>query len=896
MNKTKKIATAVVSLVLASTMCLSIAGCSTTREPKDLTASQDTLEVSTDSDGNLSYSEGTTLNMNVGYSTSSDMSITYTSANLSGSVVMPDGNTYTQGSLKPAWKSLSETLKINFTDGYTKLSSANQITDLQSNGTLANYQVITGQAAAIVNAGTSNTDLFLDLSLYLDYMPNYKKFLQDNPIVYMSLTSNTDTGAMYYAPYFDGNDDIEKYELAKKNWITTVLDGAIPSSGTITFADQVSAKAANISSSSLYGMDGTKSSVTSYMGTTGSWTIDSTASSGSGTVTITVNYDKALAAAKDSTTDLGKALVAVEGVSASDLSSLTSGNIVDLQNLAINKSNGAVTGAQLTAILQEYIDVTYLNSNGSSYYSKRSDVFNGYDAAWDVDLFVALQRCVVTYGNTNLGSSTSNEYIYGVTGRQNNTQRMNDMVSLAGELYGVRGLTSRYEYSYIDSDGKLQDARAETDMYTALDNMHAMAEEGLYNLSGKQENGANSYYTSTGIEALMGYDYVQTQTANGGFDAMGVTSKTSIETGYDFEPINTPVSKWNDGDTSKKANSDGITYSYDSEGNKYMRFTESWRSVKDTGFCVPKAAVTNSETLAAVLTFIDYFFSNDGQILMTFGGQSTTNNASESVANYTGTSDNGWWYGTEVTSVSISSVATMVGGQYYINDEYASQYFCFGNKLYTGTLYNGKQYPQMTNTNLAFYYGYSVNGVAQNSASGFSATGVVSYTNYARRMIGSALPIGNKLQAFEVQCTPTMGINGANVVATSLVNGTISHVYQVVGSDNGKGYWYTEVPTTLPYASTISTWITENEATLGNSIFGNDSGITTNFPVDIIAYGLGAQSNALAYFSETQTMPNTAADCVSLLESTAALSTYVSYMQAAWADISAYYDDYISLL
>ncbi|MCD7729616.1 MAG: hypothetical protein LUI60_06880 [Clostridia bacterium] len=856
-----------------------------------LAASQDLLDVSAEINSNGSvdynYTSGTTLNMNVGYGKNSDMSISFTSSNISGSVVMPDGITYSQGSLKPAWKSLETQLDVTFRDSYTKYDSDQQITSNNYNGTLAIYQVITGQAAAIVNLGTSNTDLFLDLSLYLDYMPNYKKFLQDNPTVYMSLTSNTDTGAMYYAPYFDGNDDIEKYELAKKNWISLILDGTTPSSGTLTFADQATAKATTLSSTN-YGLTGTTASCESFMGTVGSWSIQSTSSDGSGTVTITVNYDKALAAANDSNSDLGKALTAA-GVT---VGNLTSGNIVDLQNEAINTTNGTVTGAQLTDILKAYIDVAYLDNSGNKYYSTRSDVFNGYDAAWDVDLFVALQRCVVTYGNTNLGTATGNAYIYGVTGRQDNTQRMNDMVSLAGELYGVRGLTSRYEYTYIDSNGTLQEARASEDMYTALDNMHDMTKEGLYNVSGKQGNGTNSYYTKADeVEALMGYDYVQTQTANGGFDAMGVTNKTSIEEGYDFEPIVTPVSKWNDGDTSATANTDGIKYSYSGD-YKYMRFTESWRSVMNTGFCVPRDSVTNSETLAAVLAFIDYLYSNDGQILMSFGGQSDINNASTSTADYSGNTDTGWWYGTEVTNVSIDTVATMVGGQYYINDDQAANYFCYGNKLYTGTLYNGRQYPTMTNTNLAFYYGYSVNGVSQNSNSGFAATGVCSYSNYARRILGTYLPIGIKLHAFDYQCTATMGKNGADIVAAGLVNGTISHVYQTV--DNGKGYWYTNVPTALPYASTISTWISTNETDLEDTVFAKDSAITTNFPVDIIAYGLGAQSNTLAYFSETQTMPDTAAECISLLQNTFELNPYVSYMQAAWADILNYYNNYIA--
>ena len=56
MSKTKKIATAVVSIVLASSMCIGLAACG----PEPLADSQARLEVAD------SYASGTNLSMNVG--------------------------------------------------------------------------------------------------------------------------------------------------------------------------------------------------------------------------------------------------------------------------------------------------------------------------------------------------------------------------------------------------------------------------------------------------------------------------------------------------------------------------------------------------------------------------------------------------------------------------------------------------------------------------------------------------------------------------------------------------------------------------------------------------------------------------------------------------------------
>src|SRR5699024_5582747 len=111
-------------------------------------------------------------------------------------------------------------------------------------------------------------------------------------------------------------------------------------------------------------------------------------------------------------------------------------------------------------ILREYIKVAYQTESGAQFYNTLSDVFNGYNAAWDVDLLVAFSRCLIT--NTSmLNTSTPSEDIYAIMGRQYTTQRMNDLTSLAGELFGVRGLAPRYQYTYIDSEGVMQDARNE---------------------------------------------------------------------------------------------------------------------------------------------------------------------------------------------------------------------------------------------------------------------------------------------------------------------------------------------------------------------------------------------------------------------------------------------------
>ena len=72
--------------------------------------------------------------------------------------------------------------------------------------------------------------------------------------------------------------------------------------------------------------------ITPYMGTTGSWTIDTTnPGKTSNTLTLTVSYADALSAAKNASSGLGKAIADAAGKAYTG----DSGNIVDLQNFAI---------------------------------------------------------------------------------------------------------------------------------------------------------------------------------------------------------------------------------------------------------------------------------------------------------------------------------------------------------------------------------------------------------------------------------------------------------------------------------------------------------------------------------------------------------------------------------
>lgn len=841
-EKTKKLAIAAVAMVMAGSMAFSITAC----QPKapgpdgdDTGDYEQGYAPKLDADGKLDYAEGTELRMNVGYYNSDQTKaarMTYNSSELTTKVTLPDGKDYSSGSLKPAWQAMQDELKVKFTDVFQNNNNEEQITLPKNDGTMNEYDLITSSAAAM----TQNTDVLLNLEPYLDVMPNYKHFLDSNPALYYSLTSNTTNGDMYYAPYFDGFNDIEKYTLAEKNWLDDVLNASDEdlAAVTTTFAGQGAKKGSEV--------DATKASVRSYMGTKGSWEVDSTNPDDvTKLVKAKVDYDAALAAAK-SANGLGAAISAAKGSAYTG----DSGNIVDIMNDVINATKGDVTGGELIKILQEYIDVAYTLDGAA--YENRADVFNSVSAAWDVDLMVAAMRCVVA-SPALIGKDVANiGNLYGLAGRQPSTQRRTDLTAMAGELYGIRGMESRYEYLYIDDEGTIQDARLKAETFDLVDRMSEMVDEGLLYIGESNVQGARD--TSKGPSPLFMHDYSQTQTTT------GYTDET-----YNVSPIVNAVSRWDTDD--------------DGSHETIMRFTESWRSVKNTGFCVSKAAVANNpDKLSAVLAFIDYLFSNDGQLIMTYGAQSTNGD----------TNPNGWWYADKATDVTLEEVAEQVEGseQWTIKAEYETDYFVYKNTVYKSMVDYVRAIPKLTTANITLFEGGEVNG--------FKLDGVVtnqtasySYTNYARYIMGATFPIGNKDQGFEYQCTAQCALDGAGIVSQALANGAIKHVTLSIAE--GQSLWYMIAPTSLALDSNQQANLTNDEQSMFTTYYFKNSSDTKtqtrNVMIDIAFSGLGASGN---YTNTNTPYHKTGAELTAWLVS-AGLETRINIFRQAWEQTAIYF-------
>ncbi len=477
----------------------------------------------------LTFAPGTVLRMATGYN-SAKTGITFDSEVAGEGVTLADGVTYNTGSLKPTWVELQNILGVVFENKYQGNGSSKEFEYWKDR--LNEVDMVSGTAATLSEYGEIGS--LVNLAEYLDRMPNFNAYLEANPIVRLSITGNTKTGAIYFSPYFDGVNDIERMPLMRVDWAVKLLDGE----GEFT-ADKCNDLAAPV--------------YTPYMPTEGKVEIETPTLDGTATETVTKDYD-------------------------------AYGNIVAKMNEA-----GALNGVQAVNMLREYIDKTY---NGY-YGTERSNLFIGQNAAWDADELVALLRCVVA-NPQSLNGTDSVEGLF--TREDNNNQRRVDMFRFTGTLLGVRGLESRQDYLYVGTDGVLHDARQEAATYEALVRMNAMAQEGLISqayLDGAQETSSTYLENDLGF---MSYDYNQTQT---------VMNATKLQEGEKYMAVMVPVARWFDGTD---------------ENGVYMRFTESWRSVKTDGWAISKAGVAGDENkLYAALALIDYAYSEKGQILMSYG-------------------------------------------------------------------------------------------------------------------------------------------------------------------------------------------------------------------------------------------------------------------------------------
>jgi hypothetical protein len=493
-----------------------------------------------------------------------------------------NGKTYNSGDFKPVWEALQDKDHLNFTivdntpSGASISDSYKSLRDDATNGTFGTINVGQGNSDDIISDGTTSAAsttgaTILDLHKYMKAMPNFTDFLAKNPSIRRGIQDAN--GAIYYAPYFDGFDDLERMLSIRHDIVEKLLDG--------DYAEATFDTATKITAAyERFGAD----------------TVDEK-------IDVVVDGKK---------TQVAKKYAA-------------DGNIIDIQN-----NLASLDGAKLVKALRDYIDKTYSNFYGT----KRSELFVGDKAAYDIDELVALYRCVKA--NPALLTGNASAKVAPLYTRAATNDRTSTLWNFM-QFFGCRGMESRNGFLYVGADGRLVDARTDSKTIKALGRMNAMYSEGLilqdFDTAGAVKTGSENFYTDlVDNKDYLGfsmYDYCQVP--------------TSVDTAtYPLVPTLPAVADWRN---------DGVQF----------HFTESWRSVKTNGWFITAATAKDPAVLKRCLRMFDYFWSAEGVQLMSYGPDAWI---AHDTSNKVVTTE---YMGKQVPKLSdaaLSELSTQAGGNY----------------------------------------------------------------------------------------------------------------------------------------------------------------------------------------------------------------------------------------
>ncbi len=342
-----------------------------------------------------------------------------------------DSSVYESMTLKAKWENTvdlsvySGAYPLFFEDGKEKplLSSIASSLDIVFENKAsedASPQLIFADTCLLTLRGSSME--LVDLSDHLDKMPDFKEYLDKNPIARLSLLASTDGKEIYSLPLpYEPLTDARLIFL-DKDIVERLLDD-----------DSFSP-----STESTFNMKKIKSFIPRE------------------NISVTVKGE-----GSERTVNKNLHLA---------------GNILEnFAMLANQEGPYQISGGLALGALKDYIDLAY----GGYYGEKRSELFLGRNALWDIDELTAL-LITVYLNREELGLS--------YTAAALSVKDEGDLVALSGMLYGQRGLSDN-EHMYIDENGLLIDARATIGTYKAIEYMRALYECGLVGV-GNEESAA----------------------------------------------------------------------------------------------------------------------------------------------------------------------------------------------------------------------------------------------------------------------------------------------------------------------------------------------------------------------------------------------------------------------
>ncbi len=263
-------------------------------------------------------------------------------------------------------------------------------------------------------------------------------------------------------------------------------------------------------------------------------------------------------------------------------------NVVELQNAAA--ANGTLSQADARAVLVDYINNTYD-------YENPSELYLGENAFYNMDELVALLRVVKlspdTLSQVATGEVVEDAIISPFFVRQSKYRE--DLIRFVTYFGGQRayGSDSYADSSkfYINGDGEFTYSHNEDDFFDGVVKLKEMYAEGLIHTEFSDEENKENFRTT-----FYANDDTEGHKQFGFMTGDWIASTTAIDD--KVVGILPPVTTIGDSD-------------------EFIHFVENTRAVKPDGWSL--SAQTADEELERALLLIDYFFTEEGHILQTYG-------------------------------------------------------------------------------------------------------------------------------------------------------------------------------------------------------------------------------------------------------------------------------------
>lgn len=164
----------------------------------------------------IKYADSLKLNIAMG---NNQRTITYQQAT---PLTMPDGTVISQGALKPTWQYIQSQMGFKLEDVTVQDQTAKEMIDIAAATNFNNANIYGGTNTAESFMSYGAQGYFVNILDYLDQMPNFAKYLEENPDIQTAITAYD--GNIYHVPYAAEIGNYARMYHGRESWVTSLLD------------------------------------------------------------------------------------------------------------------------------------------------------------------------------------------------------------------------------------------------------------------------------------------------------------------------------------------------------------------------------------------------------------------------------------------------------------------------------------------------------------------------------------------------------------------------------------------------------------------------------------------------------------------------------------------------